>query len=143
MHRVLILGAGKIGALISGLLSESGSYQVQLGDVDGAAAESVVKAHAAANLHSYALDATKAQALAKHLVDHPVDAIISSLPYYCNVGVAEAARKAGAHYFDLTEDVEVTRAVRAIHRGDPGICAAMWSGAGLHQHRSRRAHHSL
>jgi saccharopine dehydrogenase-like NADP-dependent oxidoreductase len=68
-------------------------------------------------LHSYALDATNAQALAKHLVDHPVDAIISSLPYYCNVGVAEAARKAGAHYFDLTEDVEVTRAVRAIATG--------------------------
>jgi hypothetical protein len=44
MHKVLILGAGKIGALISGLLAESGSYHVQLGDVDGAAAESVVRA---------------------------------------------------------------------------------------------------
>ena len=29
----------------------------------------------------------------------------------------EAARKAGTHYFDLTEDVEVTRAVRAIATG--------------------------
>jgi len=48
--------------------------------------------------------------LAKHLVDNPVDAIISSLPYYCNVGVAEAASKGWTHYFDLTEDVEVTRA---------------------------------
>jgi len=55
MHRVLILGAGKIGALISGLLAESGSYKVQLGDVDGAAADSVVNAHAATNLSSYAL----------------------------------------------------------------------------------------
>ena len=36
MHRVLILGAGKIGALISGLLAESGSYKVQLADMDGA-----------------------------------------------------------------------------------------------------------
>jgi saccharopine dehydrogenase-like NADP-dependent oxidoreductase len=117
MHRVLILGAGKIGALISGLLSESGSYEVHLGDVDGAAAESVVHAHAASNLTSFALDATNAAALAKHLADNPVDAVISSLPYYCNVGVAEAARKAGTHYFDLTEDVEVTRAVRAIATG--------------------------
>jgi saccharopine dehydrogenase-like NADP-dependent oxidoreductase len=117
MHRVLILGAGKIGALISGLLAESGSYKVHLGDVDGAAAESVVHAHAASNLSSYALDATNAAALAKHLADNPVDAVISSLPYYCNVGVAEAARKAGTHYFDLTEDVEVTRAVRAIATG--------------------------
>jgi saccharopine dehydrogenase-like NADP-dependent oxidoreductase len=76
-----------------------------------------VRAHGAANLSAHALDATSPGALARHLVDNPVDAIISSLPYYCNVGVAEAARKAGTHYFDLTEDVEVTRAVRAIATG--------------------------
>ena len=46
-----------------------------------------------------------------------MDAVISSLPYYCNVAVAEAARRAGIHYFDLTEDVEVTRAVRRISAG--------------------------
>src|SRR5476649_1822388 len=117
MHKVLILGAGKIGALISGLLAESASYKVQLADVDGAAAESVVREHGSTNLTAYALDATNAAALAKHLATHPVDAVISGLPYYCNVAVAEAARKAGAHYFDLTEDVEVTRAVRTIAVG--------------------------
>jgi saccharopine dehydrogenase-like NADP-dependent oxidoreductase len=117
MHRVLILGAGKIGALISGLLAESGSYRVQLADVDGAAAEGVVRAHPTGHLTAFALDATSAPALARHLADHPVDAVISSLPYYCNVGVAEAARKAHIHYFDLTEDVEVTRSVRAIAAG--------------------------
>ena len=57
MHRVLILGAGKIGALISGLLAESGSYKVHLADVDGHAAEAVVRAHGAADLSSFALDA--------------------------------------------------------------------------------------
>ena len=117
MHRVLILGAGKIGALISGLLAESGSYKVQLADVDGAAAEGVVRAHGTGHLSAFALDATNTPALARHLADHPVDAVISSLPYYCNVGVAEAARKAHSHYFDLTEDVEVTRSVRAIAAG--------------------------
>ncbi|MBS0364817.1 MAG: saccharopine dehydrogenase NADP-binding domain-containing protein [Proteobacteria bacterium] len=117
MHRVLILGAGKIGALISGLLAESGGYSVHLGDVDGAAAESVVRAHGGGNLTAFALDAGDRQALAKHLKAHPVDAVISSLPFYCNVGVAEAARAAQTHYFDLTEDVEVTRAVRAIATG--------------------------
>jgi len=117
MHRVLILGAGKIGALISGLLAESGSYRVQLADVDGAAAEAVARAHGASHLTAYALDATQAGALTRRLTDHPVDAVISSLPYYCNVAVAEAAREAGTHYFDLTEDVEVTRAVRAIAVG--------------------------
>ncbi len=117
MHRVLILGAGKIGALISGLLAESGSYQVQLADVSGSAAESVVRAHGIPHLTSVTLDATDSVALERHLAAHPVEAVISSLPFYCNVGVAEAARKAGTHYFDLTEDVEVTRAVRAIATG--------------------------
>jgi len=117
MHRVLILGAGKIGALVSGLLAESGGYRVDLGDVDGAAAEAVVRAHGTSHLAAFALDATNAAALARHLTDRPVDAVISSLPYYCNVGVAEAARRAHAHYFDLTEDVEVTRAVRAVASG--------------------------
>ena len=117
MHRVLILGAGKIGALISGLLAESGSYQVQLGDVDAAAADAVAKAHSSAHLTSHGLDATQVPALSAHLAAHPVDAVISSLPYYCNVGVAEAARQANIHYFDLTEDVEVTRSVRRIADG--------------------------
>jgi saccharopine dehydrogenase-like NADP-dependent oxidoreductase len=117
MHRVLILGAGKIGALISGLLAESGGYKVDLGDMDGAAADSVVRAHGSANLAGFAIDARDSGAISRHLESHPADAVISSLPYYCNVGVAEAARRAGMHYFDLTEDVEVTRAVRKIAEG--------------------------
>ncbi|HEX3844766.1 MAG TPA: saccharopine dehydrogenase C-terminal domain-containing protein [Steroidobacteraceae bacterium] len=117
MHRVLILGAGKIGALISGLLASSGNYQVQLGDVDGSIAEAVVRAHGAPGLSAHALNAKQRSALEQHLAKHPVDAVISSLPFYCNVTVAEAARSAGVHYFDLTEDVEVTRSVRTIATG--------------------------
>jgi len=117
MHRVLVLGAGKIGALICGLLAESGSYKVQLGDIDGAAAEAVVRAHETRNILAFALDATDAAALARHLAEHPVDGVVSSLPYYCNLGVAAAARKARIHYFDLTEDVDVTRSVRTLAAG--------------------------
>ncbi len=117
MHRVLVLGAGKIGALISGLLAESGSYQVQLADVNAESAGSVVRAHGQARLVAHALDASNPAALKAHLAKHPVDAVISSLPFYCNEVVAKAAREAGIHYFDLTEDVAVTRAVRDIAAG--------------------------
>jgi saccharopine dehydrogenase-like NADP-dependent oxidoreductase len=117
MHKVLILGAGKIGALISGLLAESGDYDVTLGDVDAAAAEAVVKAHGSHNLRAVALDASDAKALENHFSVHKPQAVISSLPYYCNPVVAKAARKGNAHYFDLTEDVAVTQAVRRISRG--------------------------
>jgi saccharopine dehydrogenase-like NADP-dependent oxidoreductase len=117
MHRVLILGAGKIGSLISGLLAESNAYDVHLGDVSETAAQAVAKAHSLKNLRAHRLDATNASELQEHLKRHPVDAVISSLPYHCNVGVAAAARQANIHYFDLTEDVEVTRAVRKIAAG--------------------------
>ena len=117
MHRVLILGAGKIGALISGLLAGSGAYKVDLADVDGSVAQAVVKAHGLSSMTSYALDAKSREALVAHLAAHPVDAVISSLPFHCNVTVAEAAREANVHYFDLTEDVAVTRAVRQIAQG--------------------------
>src|SRR5580700_7436884 len=123
MHRVLILGAGKIGALISGLLAESGAYEVQLADMDGATAEAVTKAHDSPHMKSFALDASAGAALSRHLFGHPVEAVISSLPYHCNVAVAEAARGANVHYFDLTEDVAVTRAVRRIAAGFISIAA--------------------
>ncbi len=40
--------------------------------------------------------------------------VVSALPFYLTPAVAEAAVKAGAHYFDLTEDVESTRRVKAL-----------------------------
>ena len=107
MHRVLILGAGKIGALVSGLLAESGSYRVRLADVDGAAAEAVARAHASGHLDALALDATREADLARQLGQ--VDAVISSLPYYCNAAVAAAARKAGvpvAHWLGFAARCE-------------------------------------
>jgi saccharopine dehydrogenase-like NADP-dependent oxidoreductase len=117
MHTVLVLGAGKIGSLVSGLLAESGDYSVQVADVSAEVARSVVRAHGLPNTEAFALDATDKAALAAHLTRQRVAAVVSSLPFYCNVAVAEAARAAGAHYFDLTEDVEVTRAVRRLAQG--------------------------
>ncbi len=117
MQKVLVLGAGKIGSLISGLLAESGDYEVHLADADLTVARGVVEAHGLDHLFAHGLDARDVAVIAAHLAQHPVDAVVSSLPYYCNVGVAEAARAAGCHYFDLTEDVAVTRAVRQLAEG--------------------------
>jgi len=117
MHRVLVLGAGKIGALISGLLAEASGYAVQLADVNVDAARAVVRAHGKRNATAHGLDASDPAALARHVAEHPCDAVVSSLPFYCNPGVARVARDHGLHYFDLTEDVEVTRAVRATAEG--------------------------
>src|SRR5579872_4775551 len=111
MRTVLVLGAGKIGALISGLLAQSGAYQVRLADLDGAAAAAVARAHALPGVEPLPLDAGDVDALRAELRAHRPAAVLSSLPYYCNPLVAAAACEAAVHYFDLTEDVAVTRRV--------------------------------
>lgn len=123
MHRVLVLGAGKIGSLLSGLLAASGDYHVDLGDVNGHAAQAVAAGHKLANIKVHQVDARNPEALEKHLKAHAVDAVISSLPYFCNPPVAEVARKLNLHYFDLTEDVEVTRAVTKTAAGASTVFA--------------------
>ena len=118
MHRVLVLGAGKIGALISGLLAESGDYRVQLADSRANAAAEVVAAHGLENLRAFELDAADEESLTEHLRAHPAEALVSGLPYFCNPPVARVARAEGLHYFDLTEDVAVTETVRQLAQGN-------------------------
>jgi len=114
IHDILILGAGKIGALIAGLLAESGDYRVQLADAKKGAAAEVASAHKLDNITPFDLDATDADALTAHIRKHKPIAVVSSLPYFCNVAVAKLARGEDLHYFDLTEDVQVTAMVRDI-----------------------------
>ena len=117
MRDILVLGAGKIGVLIAGLLAESGDYRVQLGDARPGAAAEVAKAHGNPNIIPHEFDATDHKALAEHIREHKPVAVISSLPYFCNVDVATVARAEDIHYFDLTEDVAVTRAVQELATG--------------------------
>lgn len=114
MKDILVLGAGKIGALISGLLAESGDYRVQLADARPGAAADVANAHGLDNIMAFDLDADNKEVLAAHIARHKPTALVSGLPYYCNIAVAEIARENELHYFDLTEDVQVTAAVRKI-----------------------------
>jgi len=123
MHDVLVLGAGKIGALISGLLAESGDYRVQLADAKPGTAAEVVNAHGLDHLEAFDLDANDQGALTDHIRKHKPEAVMSSLPYFCNVAVAETARKEGIHYFDLTEDVAVTETVRKLAKGAKQVFA--------------------
>jgi len=117
MQDILVLGAGKIGALISGLLAESGSYRVQLADARKGAAAEVAGAHGLDSIAAFDLDASDSEALTQHVRKHKPVAVVSGLPYFCNVVVAEVARAANLHYFDLTEDVAVTEEVRRIADG--------------------------
>lgn len=117
MLDVLVLGAGKIGALISGLLAESGDYRVQLADSLEGAARKVVDAHGNAAISAHTLDASDEAALRSHVREHRPVAVVSGLPFFCNPAVARVARAENLHYFDLTEDVAVTKSVRETAAG--------------------------
>ena len=123
MQDILVLGAGKIGALISGLMAESGSYRVQLADARKGAAAEVASAHGLETITAFDLDAGDAKALTKHVQKHKPAAVVSGLPFFCNEVVAKVARAENLHYFDLTEDVAVTEEVRKIAEGADQVFA--------------------
>jgi saccharopine dehydrogenase-like NADP-dependent oxidoreductase len=109
MHRVLLLGAGKIGRMIARLLVRSGDYELIVGDVDQMALDRIATATAA---QTVLVDASSQQDIAR--VMRGCESVISALSFRFNPLVAQAALQAGISYFDLTEDVETTRAVRSI-----------------------------
>ena len=108
MERILLLGAGKIGAAIVELLGASGDYELTVGDRDPA----LLEALRGDDVNKQPLDVADPEAVRR--VMQGQDAVVSALPFYLNVAVAGVARDCRAHYFDLTEDVETTRKVGRI-----------------------------
>ncbi len=116
-HKVLVLGVGKIGSLITCLLSQSNDYLVHLGNLNIEAANKLINDLKLPNVTASKLDARDSDALDALFEKEKFDAVISSLPYYCNPLVADKAAKFNVHYFDLTEDVSVTEHVKKVSQG--------------------------
>ena len=114
MHHVTILGSGKIGSTIATLLHHSGDYNVLVGDTDIEALQSIA---ATVPVNIFVVDATDEATIANKLEGQ--DCVISACPYWLNAGIARAAVKAGVSYFDLTEDIATTNAIRAIANTAP------------------------
>jgi len=117
MPTILILGAGKIGSLIGTFLAETQEYAVHLADIESPADKETDTPNQRVPITRTVLDASDREVLDSYVKEHRPDALISSLPYYCNPTVAEVAREHDIHYFDLTEDVEVTERIEEISRG--------------------------
>jgi saccharopine dehydrogenase-like NADP-dependent oxidoreductase len=111
MHNVALLGAGKIGEAIINLLGSTGDYALTVVDKDDARLAPM----RALGAKTHVVDVADASAL-KAVIGTP-DTIISACPFYLTPVLAQVARDVGAHYLDLTEDVESTRVVKKIAHG--------------------------
>src|SRR5687768_790141 len=109
MHSVLLVGAGKIGTAIARFLSASGDFDVLVADQDQQALNRVGKM---AEVQLTQLDVSNPAALSRAMQNR--QSVVSAVSFNVNPTIAQAALEAGASYFDLTEDVATTKAIRKI-----------------------------
>jgi len=105
LDRISVLGLGRVGTLAAKLLQENG-FQVSGFDAR-LPKDRLPFTAASADLATNAGIAT---------VTKDSDAVLSCLPYHLNHRIAAAAHAQGLHYFDLTEDVPTTNAIRELSK---------------------------
>src|SRR5690349_12377275 len=105
--KIAVVGAGKIGSTVAALLAPAYDVLVIDRSADALAA----------------LDPRPKPATAAIAIDDPTElaraltgcfAVVNAAPYQLTTAVARAAKAAGAHYLDLTEDVAASRVVREL-----------------------------
>lgn len=112
--KIILLGAGHIGQTIARLLHATGDYQVTVVDKDPRyltllANEGIATATVDGS-NIKAMSALAAQLRGK-------DILINALPYHLAITAAQLALDCGCHYFDLTEDVAATKAIKEMAIG--------------------------
>ena len=108
MTKITIIGGGKIGATAAFMLHQGNRFEVTLSDLD----PNLLKEAAKDGIHTVVADVKNEKQLLDLL--EPSDMVLSACPYFLNVAIATAAKKTHTHYFDLTEDVRTTNAIREL-----------------------------
>jgi saccharopine dehydrogenase-like NADP-dependent oxidoreductase len=109
MREIVVIGAGKIGATVAGLLASTGDYQVTLTD---RSADILSRLDQDERIRYLTADVEESSQLVD-LLNGPF-AVLNAAPFHLTTGIAEAARAAGLHYLDLTEDVVSARRVKEL-----------------------------
>ncbi len=119
MRNILVIGGGKIGLVVADLLvgtPENNGYRVTIADRSDAALAAIkFDNRRSPRLATLVLDASDPGQLKAALTGR--FAVLSAAPYHLTLHVARAAREAGLHYLDLTEDVASTRAICELAQG--------------------------
>ena len=102
LHKIAVLGLGKVGHLAAELLHEAGFAVTPID----------LRATDSSTLPARVVDVANPEALRGALEGQ--HAVLSCLPYALNKSVSSVAHALGLHYFDLTEDVPTTRHIREL-----------------------------
>jgi len=102
--KVVILGLGGVGGLVAAMLRDLGAEVLGIDSRDDVAPPDGIRFDAADLGDPGQLRAVMAGQ----------DAVVSCLPYQLTLAAAEAAHDTGLHYFDPTEDVATTKAIRKL-----------------------------
>ena len=111
IKRIAVLGLGKVGSLVATLLSSK--YDVEGMDQFDVKEEfpfSVSKG-----------DVSNDKEIREFLKNK--DAVVSCLPFFLNIKIAETAVAMGVHYFDLTEDVPTLNAILKLSEKSTSVLA--------------------
>ncbi|CCH00839.1 saccharopine dehydrogenase [Fibrella aestuarina BUZ 2] len=111
MKTIVVVGLGKVGSLVGLLLSKR--FSVSGFDRQAPAYELPFPVRQG--------DVTDTDALQDAL--QAADGVVSCLPYNLNLPIARVAHQLGIHYFDLTEDVPTTDAIREMAKTAKGVMA--------------------
>lgn len=114
-----MVGAGKIGTAIATLLASVPDYDVTVLD----RCERALRTTDSLGVRTVQGDTSDAALLSRLAAVN--DMVLSAAPFHLTTSVARAARNAGAHYFDLTEDRASARAVAAMARDIDGDAPAV------------------
>lgn len=109
MRRMVVIGAGKIGSAIIRLLYRSGRYHLKVIEQNSLFLKELPDTPA---IEKVQLDVADHVGLVHHLTGW--HGVISACSFDVNTAIAKAAIEAGCSYFDLTEDVETTAAIRRL-----------------------------
>ncbi len=113
MRHIALFGAGKIGGMIAELLYRSKDYQITILDQNQQSLNTLGEHLPGVQLQQ--IEAFGLNQLSKTILQ--AEALINAGPFHVSEPLALAAKTAGMHYLDLTEDVRSTKAIRELADG--------------------------
>jgi saccharopine dehydrogenase-like NADP-dependent oxidoreductase len=109
MKDIVVIGAGKIGTTVAGLLASTGDYQVTVADRSPDVLDRLGRDE---HIQCVAVNVEDSSELVDLL--NGKFAVLNAAPFQLTTHIAEAAKAARLHYLDLTEDVASTRRVKEL-----------------------------